>query len=276
MKILFWIFAIISIPVGLFVSFVCYMSHGLDLSGTGIGEIVCMVGMLAAVVCIVCATLGMIKLRKGNVKKAIAFALAGVAYCGIIIAGIYLDDALDTVLLDKSIAEQNVQLYGENWDSPPAIDGIPELYQKVLNKYYAVIRNAWPADRLMDLGAVSMAEHYGDVPLDNIGFVLMDLNGDDIDELVIGSAESTGTVIFCIYSNPQNPSYAINSVEGNMYYLHSGETAGTYAAEIVGHNSAWVIKTAENKNTFAFNLREGAMDPAGRMTLELIPFSRYK
>ena len=279
MKILFWILAILSIAVGLFVSVVCYMSHGLGLTGTGIGEVVCIVGMLAAVICMICTVLGSKKLRKGDAKRAVVFAVAGLVYCGIIIGGIFLDDAVDTLLLKKSIAERNAQLYGENWDAPPAIEGIPERYQEVLDKYYAVIRDQWPADRLMDLGAVSMAEYYGDAPLDNIGFVLMDLNGDKVDELVIGAvaqAEQQGNEIFCIYSDPKNPSYVINGVEGKLYYLHSGEADGTYEAEIVGHHSAWVIETAERENTFDFNLKEGAMDPDGRMTLDLIPFSRYK
>ena len=278
MKILFWIFAVLSIPVGLFVSFLCYMSHGLDLSGTGIGKVVCIVGMLAAVICIICTVLGSKRLRKGDAKKAVVFAVAGLVYCGIIIGGIFLDDAVDTLLLEKSIAERNEQLYGENWDAPPAIEGIPEGYQKVLNKYYAVVRDRWPAGQLMDLGAVSMAEYYGDAPLDNIGFVLMDLNGDKVDELVIGAVAQAeqGNEIFCIYSDPKNPSYVINGVEGKLYYLHAGEADGTYEAEIVGHDSAWVIETAERENTFDFNLREGAVDPAGRMTLDLIPFSRYK
>ena len=279
MKILFWILAVVSILIGLFVSVVCYMSHGLGLTGTGIGEVVCIVGMLAAVICMICTVLGSKKLRKGDAKRAVVFAVAGLVYCGIIIGGIFLDDAVDTLLLKKSIAERNAQLYGENWDAPPAIEGIPERYQEVLNKYYAVIRDQWPAERLMDLGAVSMAEYYGDAPLDNIGFVLMDLNGDKVDELVIGAvaqAEQQGNEIFCIYSDPQNPSYVINGVEGKLYYLHSGEADGTYEAEIVGHHSAWIIETAERENTFDFNLKEGAMDPDGRMTLDLIPFSRYK
>jgi hypothetical protein len=171
MKILFWILAVVSILIGLFVSVVCYMSHGLGLTGTGFGKIVCMVGMLAAVVCVICTV------------------------------------------------------------------------------------------------------------LDNIGFVLMDLNGDNLDELVIGAvaqAGQQGNAVFCIYSDPQNPSYVINGVEGKLYYLHPGEVDGTYEAEIVGQHSAWVIETAERENTFDFNLKEGAMDPASRMTLDLIPFSSYK
>ena len=131
----------------------------------------------------------------------------------------------------------------------------------------------------MDLGAVSMAEYYGDAPLDNIGFVLMDVNGDNMDELVIGAVAQTdpqGTEIFCIYSDPQNPNYVIHSVEGYLYYLHTGEADGTYAAEIVGHDAAWMIRTAEHENTFDFYRKEGAMDPSGRIILDLIPFSRYK
>lgn len=73
-----------------------------------------------------------------------------------------------------------------------------------------------------------------------------------------------------------NPFYAINSVEGNIYYLHLGEADGTYEAEIVGLDLAWVIETAESENTFDFNIKEGAMDPAGRLTPAMNPFSRYK
>ena len=104
MKILFWILAILSIPAGLFVSFLCYMTHGLDLSGTGLGKVVCMAGMLAAIVCIACTVMGIRQLRKGEGKKAVVFALAGVLFCGAIMAGIAIDDALDTVQLEKSIA----------------------------------------------------------------------------------------------------------------------------------------------------------------------------
>lgn len=279
MKILVWLLTILSIPVGLFVSIVSYFSHGLGLSGTGFGETMDIIGMFTFAVCIVCAILAIIRLRKKDVKKALACTLIGLGYCVIIIAGFYIDDAVHTMRLEESIANRNEQLYGENWDAAPAIEGIPELYQRVLNKYYAVVRDRWPADQLMDLGAVSMADYYGDAALDNIGFTLIDLNGDSVDELVIGAVaqpDQQGNAIFCIYSDPENPHYSINSVEGDMYYLHSGEAEGTYQAEIAGADRAWVIETAGFPNTFDFNLKEGSMDPSGRMTLELIPFSRYK
>ena len=179
----------------------------------------------------------------------------------------------------KNYVFQQLYNYGENWDAAPAIEGIPELYQEVLNKYYAVVRDRWPADQLMDLGAVAMADYYGDSSLDNIGFTFVDLNGDSIDEMVIGTvahADQQANEIFCIYTDPQNPHYSISSVEGQLYYLRSGKADGTYEVEIAGEDVAWVIETAQSENVFDFYHREGAMDPAERMTLAMTPFSQYK
>ena len=80
MKILFWLLAIASIPFSLFMTIVSWFANGLGLSGTPIGQVVTIVGMFAAVVSIVCVVLGIIKLCKGNVKKAVTFAVVAVAY----------------------------------------------------------------------------------------------------------------------------------------------------------------------------------------------------
>lgn len=279
MKFLFWILAVLSLPVGLFMSFFSYLVDGLGFTGTGFGKVVCIIGIPAFAVCIVCTVLGIIRFRKGNVKKALTAVLIGLGYCAAIVAGFAIDEAVDTLLLEKSIADRKEQMYGKNWNAAPAIDGIPKRYQEVLNQYYAVVRDEWPADQLINLGAVSMADYYGDAPLDNIGFALMDLNGDHVEELVIGTVAQTdqqANTIFCIYSDPQNPHYFINSVEGDVYYLHSDEAGGTYEVEIAGEDSAWVIVPAQSKNTFDFSLREEPLDPAGRMTVLLTPFSQYK
>ncbi len=279
MKVLMWIVAALSVIVSLFFSFVGHFASGLGLSGTAFGEIVNIMAMFAPVVCVVGIVLGINRMRKGK-KKAFAFVLMGLGYCVVMVVGMLVDDAVHTKLVEKDIAERNVQQYGENWDSAPAIDGIPELYQEVLNQFYAVVKDGWTAGQLMDLGAVSMSEYYGDVPLDNIGFALVDLNGDKVDELVIGAvakADQQGNEIFCICTDPENPFYAFCSVEGEVYYLHAGEADDTYETEIAGTDRAWVIQTAAQENTFDFSLREGVtMDPAGRMTLAMTPFSQYK
>lgn len=115
-----------------------------------------------------------------------------------------------------------------------------------MNEFYASIKGGL-TDNLMNFGAVSMTDYYGDAPLDNIGFRVMDVNGDRVDEVVIGTtapAAEGGTVIFCVYGTPKNPNFSVGSVEGESFV--------------------------------DINYREGAMDPAGRLTLEMIPFSRYK
>ena len=177
MKMLFWILAILSIPAGLLMSVTCWLSEGLGLVGTGLGLGVVYAGMISVIVSIVCMVLGLKQLRKGDAKKAVAFALVGVIYSGVILAGIYIDDVMHTKQLEKDIAERNEEKYGEGWDEAPAIEGIPELYQEVLNKFYVAVRDQWPEDQLLDLAALSMAEYYGDASLDNVGFALWSKSG---------------------------------------------------------------------------------------------------
>ena len=278
MKMLFWILAILSIPAGLLMSVTCWLSEGLGLVGTGLGLGVVYAGMISVIVSIVCMVLGLKQLRKGDAKKAVAFALVGVIYSGVILAGIYIDDVMHTKQLEKDIAERNEEKYGEGWDEAPAIEGIPELYQEVLNKFYVAVRDQWPEDQLLDLAALSMAEHYGDASLDNVGFALMDVNSDGVDELVIGSTapvEEGGTLIFCMYSDPENPYVNLSGVEGKSYYLHFSEE-NTYVAEIKDADAAWLLGAEEGSNMVDITYQEGALDPAGRLVLEMIPFAQYK
>lgn len=278
MKMLFWILAILSIPAGLLMSVTCWFSEGLGLVGTGLGLVVVYAGMISVIVSIVCMVLGLKQLRKGDAKKAVAFALVGVIYSGVILAGIYVDDVMHTKQLEKDIAERNEEKYGEGWDEAPAIEGIPELYQEVLNKFYVAVRDQWPEDQLIDLAALSMAEYYGDASLDNVGFALMDVNSDGVDELVIGSTapvEEGGTLIFCMYSDPENPYVNLSGVEGKSYYLHFSEE-NTYVAEIKDADAAWLLEAEEGSNMVDITYQEGALDPAGRLVLEMIPFAQYK
>ncbi len=285
MKILFWILAIASLPFGFFMSVVSCFADGLGLALTQFGDVVNIAGMFSVVVSIVCAVLGMIKLRKGNVKKAVIFALVGVAYSGIILAGMYIDEAVHTVMMERDIAAREEEMYGEGWDSAPAIDGIPELYQEMLNKFYVAVRDEWPSDQMMDIAATQMENYYGNASLDNIGFILMDVNGDGVDELMIGTTapvEEGGTAIFCMYSDPECPHDTLNGVEGKIYYLHPGET-GTHMAEIGGSyvpedgiKGYWLLGAYEDDRIVDINFQEGTLDPANRLTLEMIPFSQYK
>ena len=278
MKMLFWILAILSIPAGLLMSVTCWLSEGLGLVGTGLGLVVVYAGMISVIVSIVCMVLGLKQLRIGDAKKAVAFALVGVIYSGVILAGIYIDDVMHTKQLEKDIAERDEEKYGEGWDEAPAIEGIPELYQEVLNKFYVAVRDQWPEDQLIDLAALSMAEYYGDASLDNVGFALMDVNSDGVDELVIGSTapvEEGGTLIFCMYSDPENPFVNLSGVEGKSYYLHFSEE-NTYVAEIKDADAAWLLGAEEGSNMVDITYQEGALDPAGRLVLEMIPFAQYK
>lgn len=276
MVILSWLFGAMSIFGGIFMSFACWLAHGLGLEGTIVGEVASIAGIFSILVGIAGVILGTRSRRRGGGKRALVLLLAGMIYSCSILVLMEVDTLLYRGQRDRAYEERMNEMYGEGWDSAPAIEGIPELYQTELNKFYVAIRDRWPAEDVQDMGTVTMVDYYGEASLENIGFALMDLNGDDIDELVIGTAEGEETVIFCIYSNVKNPHYSIGSMEGDIYYLHSGTEEGTYVAEIVGHDSVWVIKPAIPGGIFDMENREGTPDPAGRLTLEMIPFSRYK
>ena len=279
MKALFWLLAIASLPAGAFMSLTCYMSYGLDLYCTTFGAIAGLAGSFSLLVSILCAVLGFLRLRKGAVKKALVLALIGLLYSALALGALALDDALGTIQTRKYIESQNELLYGPGWDSPSALDGIPKRYEELLNKYYVAVRDRWPADRLGDLAAQPMPEYYGDASLDSIGFALTDLNRDGIQELLIGTTAPTaqgGTAVFCIYDDPETPSFAISSAEGETYYLHAGAAADSYLAEICGQNYGWLLSSTPGYSGLDINYQEGTPDPAGRLTLELIPFSRYK
>jgi hypothetical protein len=244
-------------------------------------------GMFSVIVSIVCVVLGIIKLRKKKVKMAVIFALVAVVYPTVILGGIFLDEALHTMQFEKELADYYEQTYGENWDAPPAIEGIPELYQEVLNKFYVVVRDEWSSDRMTDMSTTEMEKYYGDASLDNIGFILMDVNADGCDELIIGTTapvEEGGTAIFCMYSDPENPHDTLNGVQGELYYLHSveggayvAEIGGSYMPEVGDTKGAWLLRAYEEDERFVgITHYEGTLDPAGRLTLEMIPFSQYK
>ena len=278
MKILFWILAIASVLAGLFISVVGHFSYGLGLYFGVVGKVACIAGMLSAAVCVICAVLGIIKLRKGDMKKAIVFVVVGLLYCGVTFGGMMLDELVYGIRLENSIEDRKEQMYGEDWNSAPAIEGIPELYQEMLNEVYALVRDE-NTENLMEFGLVALSEHYGDASLENIGFSLMDLDGDGVDEMLIGTAapvEEGGTVIAAVYSDPENPFCFPGSYEEEFYYLHAGESEGSYLLENSKTGTVWVIEPSTESILDVSDYQGEALEPSGRLEVEMIPFAQYK
>ena len=279
MKIIFWLLAVFSLIIGLFSYVVSAAADGLALFSTQFGKIMCLVGQCSLIVCIICVVIGIFQLRKGKLKRAIAFVLAGILYCAVIFGGFLIDEAVGFKRHEASVTAYYEQLYGKGWDNPPAIAGIPRHYQTVLNEFYVVIKDNH-TEHLISLGAACMPSYYGDAPLDNLGFALIDFNGDGVDELLIGTTapvKEGGTAVICIYSDPDNPFAFPSSIEGETHYLYAEETNGSYLIETSKSDTVWVMNPAEKDKLLDVSDYQGkALNAADRLVFDLIPFSQYK
>ena len=63
---------------------------------------------------------------------------------------------------------------------------------------------------------------------------------------------------------------------GNFIQRGAIDGIGNVAAKIGGRDAAWQLGVVEGEAMVDINYLEEAMDPAGRLTLEMIPFSQYK
>ena len=197
-------------------------------------------------------------------------------------------ELLDVVHTHKSNVDYDnklVEIYGENWVTPSNYSEIPDGYERVLNMMYEAVKEQWTQEGFGNNGELwgvdTMIPYYGESSLENIGFIVKDLNNDGVDGLLIGTTNE-GTLVFIVYYDPENTSQLFSGVEGRTYYVHNGDN-GLYQFEIDGlndegnpMNASWSLIQGTADNLMDFNYVEGTLDPMNRLTLEMIPFADYK
>ena len=103
-----------------------------------------------------------------------------------------------------------------------------EAYAVVVGEYYTAMEEEWDASELMDAGLNYMiAECYQNNPLENIGYAIIDIDGDGIEELLIGvmvEDEFYSNMIFELYTLDDKGVHRLvfDSSERNRYY-YAGE-----------------------------------------------------
>ena len=175
----------------------------------------------------------------------------------------------DDVLEDSNDSDR----VPEPWEQPTIL----EAYATVIGEYYAALSEGYDAAQMMELGLNYMtADRFFAEPLEDIGYVVTDLDEDGMEELVIGSLkddEFYGKLIFSLYTLDEKgvPQLLFDSTERNRYYY-----AGSFCFANLG-SSGW-------NSSFVTSLKlEGhemidmtyTTNPADYVQMELTPLAQW-
>lgn len=120
-------------------------------------------------------------------------------------------------------------------------------YAAIIDQYHTALLEQWDEEQLFEHELCHMAAyHYDGAPLQNLGYALMDLDGDGSSELIIGpvSGDGTGPILYDLYTAPDGAAKRLAvSHERNRYYLEWLEDDAMYMianeAANSAANSAW-------------------------------------
>ena len=290
-KKIFPILTVLLIPVNCILGIMLYLFEIVNFYD-GIGEIIystaCIIGALGAPIGILGVIAGFILRRKGRKKAGMIIPLLGLIIQVTILAGFLILDGIETIGRASSDNQWYEETYGEDWDAPSKIDGIPKQYEKILNQIYVSVRDEWKGDQLYDPMIFSSLQslYYEGDGLKNLGFAVTDLNGDGGEELIIApinDVEGYENIVLQVYTEKRNPHQLYGSNDDMLHYFHLAED-GTYYVEC---DRTW---DDGSKETFVYKITKGLseyegrydievdrkVDAKDRVKLELIPFSEYK
>ena len=279
------------IPVNCILGIVLYLFEIVNFYD-GIGEIIyrtaCIIGALGAPIGILGVIAGFILRRKGRKKAGMIVPLLGLIIQVAILAGFLILDGIEAIGRASSDNQWYEETYGEDWDAPSKIDGIPRQYEKILNQIYVSVRDEWKGDQLYDPMIFSSLQtlYYEGDGLKNLGFAITDLNGDGGEELIIApinDVEGYENIVLQVYTEKRNPHQLYGSNDNMLHYFHLAED-GTYYVEC---DATW---DDGSKETYVYKITRGLPEYEGRydievdvkveakdrVKLELIPFSEYK
>lgn len=129
---------------------------------------------------------------------------------------------------NMTLTSSNADGYGETIPNIHDTPTTQEAYAVVVGEYYTAMEEEWDASALMDAGLNYMiAECYQNNPLENIGYAIIDFDGDGIEELLIGAMvedEFYSNMIFELYTLDDKGVHRLvfDSSERNRYY-YAGE-----------------------------------------------------
>lgn len=128
-------------------------------------------------------------------------------------------------------------------------------YRDVLNMYYEQIRTGWPARNQLDVCYLFYQEHSTD-GLSEIGYALMDLDGDGTSELLISPIASAARdgMIYDLYSVVNGKAvHLASSGERDWYYLAAGNTVNNKGSGGASFSVNTNYKVVASQETLGLN-----------------------
>lgn len=159
------------------------------------------------------------------------------------------------------------------WEQPTTL----EAYATVIGEYYAALSEGYDASQMMELGLNYMtADRFFAEPLEDIGYMVADLDEDGTEELVIGSLkddEFYGKLIFSLYTLDEKgvPQLLFDSTERNRYYYAGGVCFANLGSS--GWNSSFVT-TLKLEDREMIDMTY-TTDPADYVQMELTPLAQW-
>lgn len=289
MTILYTITSIALIFVYLFSGMTFWAS---DLSGSLAGtmrviyQIVTTLGILTTPVGLIGLGFGWYFRKKERMKYSILSTFAGFIMIMAVSLFSLLLNSLGGNALNRSLEAALRERYGEDWNAPSNYEELPETYQLILDKEYVAARERWDRDALIEREHLSwkIPAYYGENGLENIGFCLLDLNGDGSKELLIGEVapEGTANTVFSVWSDPEQPDQVYKTYDTMLFYLHE-QADGTYLIECdvefdTGEQTTYMLQLTyglEDSKTDDIEVDVPA-DVSNRSHIELIPLAEYR
>lgn len=180
------------------------------------------------------------------------------------------DNPVDSAA-ESSVAENTEQSQTETSDSvvPPVQTESSKLdenetvspYAGILDSYYTAISEEWDAQTLMDAGMNYMITYAYDQtqPLTHVGYTIMDIDENGVEELLIGSIgndEGTYRMIYDLYTLVDDePVLVFSGGERNRYYLCSDAAIANEASNSAFQSAVFYFRL--NGDTLA--LQEGVL-----------------
>ncbi len=160
---------------------------------------------------------------------------------------------IGTTVAESVMTEQTTEV-SQTTETVQTAEGTQEAlttaadYDEIIENYRTMIREKWDASQIFDteyspvLGYLSESADAQDA----VGYTMMDVNGDGVDELLIGETDTelaANRLIFDAYTMKDGqPVQLFVSHERNRYYLSEDESGAILVANEAANgaaNSAW-------------------------------------